>query len=176
MHSPVLAAMSGGAHWQEFDNADAQKANAVGAAYVALAASADPVTEVRALIASGKVTNPRTETINGVQTTHYSGLLTPDDFSTHGTGADAALAAHRQALIAQGVKTVQIDIWVDYKNLVVRRDMLKTLATGGTISGEVDYSDYGVQFQATPPPAADTFNAGKQLANAGKASGQPVVS
>jgi hypothetical protein len=163
----------GGTHWLEYDNTDLRKLNAGTAALVSLEANADPVAEVQALIASGKVADPRSETVNGVQTTHYSADLTPDDFKPTGSSADAALAAHRQLLIATGVKTDHVDVWVDSHNLVVRRDNRETSGTGAVVSGEADYTDYGVQFLPTPPPATDTLNAGKAMANAATKGQQP---
>jgi hypothetical protein len=162
----VLQAL-GGDHWMEYDNSDLKQLGSASAAYVDMMASASPVAEIHAMITSGKLTNPRPETVDGVQTTHYSAELTPDGLTGYGQSGDA-LAAEREVLHAQGVKTLSIDVWVDSHGLIVQRYVRKELGSGVTSEAQVSYSDYGVQFQATPPPAADTINVGKKMVDAGK--------
>lgn len=163
----------GGAHWMEFDFADlARTQGSAGAAFQAEAKSADPLTLVRALVVTGKVTSAGPESISGIPTTHYTADLTPADLA--GTNASAAdreqLGIMQQLLKARGVTNDHIDLWVDSNNLLVKKDEKLATATG-TQEIAVSYSDYGVQFAATPPAAYDTFNAGKPLA-----SKQPGVS
>ncbi|GAB2692583.1 hypothetical protein [Kitasatospora kifunensis] len=174
MHMPqsTLAQM-GGKHWFKYSYADLSKI--MGAAGDTLKdglKKADPLAAVQAAIASGKVTEVGKESLSGVATTHYTADLTLDQMSGQGVLSSAQVDALRQQLKSQGVTSAHYDVWVDGQGLLVKQET-KSQTANGAIDLSVNYSDYGTQVTATPPPADDTLDAAQLLAQQGKQLGQP---
>ncbi|MFG3228401.1 hypothetical protein ACGF07_26965 [Kitasatospora sp. NPDC048194] len=157
----------GGRHWMHYSQAD--QAKATGGSSDQLK-DADPVEGVRALIATGKVTEVGQETVAGKATTHYSGVLDLNDITAAaGKGmTQQQLDQLKEKLRTAGISKETIDVWVDADQLVVQRT-----ETGDTKAGafkaSVLYSDYGVAVDTTAPDPSDTVEASELQKLAGTA-------
>ncbi|KOV93402.1 lipoprotein [Streptomyces sp. NRRL B-1140] len=108
--------------------------------------STTPNQSVKLLLSSGDVRKVGRETVRGRSTTHWSGTV---------TAADVADAGLRKQLTGAGVTTETVDIWVDERNLLVKKVEKARMATG-LMTQTAHYADYGVEVRAERPPRSDT--------------------
>ncbi|WP_432118397.1 hypothetical protein [Streptomyces sp. bgisy032] len=108
--------------------------------------STTPNQSVKLLLSSGDVRKVGRETVRGRRVTHWSGTVTTADVT------DAAL---RKRLTEAGVTTETVDIWLDERNLLVKK-VEKARMAGGPMTQTAHYADYGVRVRAERPPEADT--------------------
>ncbi|PWI43658.1 hypothetical protein [Streptomyces sp. ICBB 8177] len=153
----AASAQLDGKHWVKYSYADLAKIMGAGsgAAMQQLMQNDNPVHNVQLALASGTLHRVGTETVRGVAATHYEGTENTGSLST----ASGLTAAEREQLQRQlkqaGVTSGTVDLWVDAHNLPVKvADRMQT--SQGTVSSTLYYSDYGVAFSETAPPASDT--------------------
>ncbi|MFJ7291708.1 hypothetical protein [Streptomyces collinus] len=108
--------------------------------------STTPNQSVKLLLSSGDVRKVGEETVRGRTATHWSGTV---------AAADIADAALRKQLTGAGVTTETVDIWIDKRNLLVKK-VEKARMTTGLMTQTAHYADYGVRVRADRPPASDT--------------------
>ncbi|MBV2154483.1 hypothetical protein [Kitasatospora sp. SUK 42] len=151
----------GGKHWVHYSQADQAKASGGMSDQLK---SADPVEGVRALIATGKVTEVGQETVAGKATTHYSGVLNADEIAAAAgkSMTQDQLDQLKEKLTAAGLSQETIDVWVDADQLVVQRTEAGDTKAGAFKAG-VLYSDYGVAVTTTAPAASDTVEAAELM-------------
>jgi hypothetical protein len=119
---------------------------------------------------NGSVKNLGSETIDGMQTTHYRAQL---DFAKLPNAVPANERAAAQQLVTalqkRGVAPhgLPVDAWIDSKNLVRRVQMnyAQPLPNSQTanVAIKVDYLDYGPQPSPTVPPPSQTLDLLKLL-------------
>ncbi|WP_419997197.1 hypothetical protein [Streptomyces boninensis] len=118
-----------------------------------------PGQAVKLLLTSKDVKKVGTETVRGVKTTHYAGTVDVADMTRKSSKelTEEQLKAIEQQLKTAGVTTQKVDIWVDGKDLMIKR-----LESGDTKNGpyrmEAYYSDYGTKVSAEEPPAGQTVD------------------
>ena len=143
-----FARQLGGRHWIRYTyDYLATLGGGSGAMMTDLMRNTTPNQSVRLLLASEDVRKVGEEKVAGVSTTHYSGTV-----DVAGLAAGSAL---RKQLTQAGVTTETVDIWVDGKDLLVKKAE-KADTANGALTQTAYYSDYGVQVSADRPPAADT--------------------
>jgi hypothetical protein len=108
--------------------------------------STTPNQSVKLLLSSADVRKIGEETVRGRSATHWSGTV---------TAADVADAGLRKQLTEAGVTTETVDIWVDKRNLLVKK-VEKARMTTGLMNQTAHYADYGVAVRAERPPRSDT--------------------
>ncbi|MGW2523209.1 hypothetical protein ACWC09_40750 [Streptomyces sp. NPDC001617] len=152
-----FAEQVGGKHWIRYAYADlANLAGGSGALLKDQMRKTTPNQSVKLLLASGDVKKVGSEQVRGVDTTHYSGTVDIADFARKNASLPASqLAALKKALTQAGVSTETVDIWVDGKDLLVKK-VEKGTMSAGEYTQTAYYSDYGVKVSATRPPASDT--------------------
>ncbi|MFF7763093.1 LolA-like protein [Streptomyces griseorubiginosus] len=141
----AFAAKTGGRHWLRYGYEDLRSLGG-GADLAEQMRSTTPDQSVRLLLDSEDVRAVGEETVDGRSTTHYSGTVAVGDIT------DAGL---RQRLRSAGVTGESLDIWIDEKNLLVKK-VEKSSTAGGKVTQSAHYSDYGVKVAVRRPPAADT--------------------
>ncbi|MFE3164403.1 hypothetical protein [Streptomyces sp. NPDC059224] len=145
---PAFARKLGGKHWIKYPyDYLATLGGGSGAMMTDLMRNTTPNRSVRLLLASGDVRRTGEEQVSGVHTTHYSGTVSVSDLS-----GESELRAQ---LTEAGVGTETVDIWVDDKNLLVKK-VERAATASGTMAQTAYYSDYGVPVAAEQPPAGDT--------------------
>ncbi|MEV6171171.1 hypothetical protein AB0L99_23400 [Streptomyces sp. NPDC051954] len=141
----AFAAKADGKHWLKYAYADLEELG--GSAGLAdQMRSTTPHQSVKLLLDSDDVHKVAEETVAGQSTTRYSGTV---------TAADVTDAALRRQLQGAGVTTETVDIWVNEKNLLVKK-VENTSTASGRLTQTALYSDYGVQVSVRKPPTADT--------------------
>ncbi|MFG3158492.1 hypothetical protein ACGFY8_01280 [Streptomyces sp. NPDC048232] len=134
-----FAARVGGRHWIKYVYADLEDlGGGAGAGFADQMRNTTPHQAVKQLLAAEDVRKVGEEKTRGRRATHWSGTV--------------------------GGPTAQtVDIWVDDRNLLVKK-----VERGRTKTGELTqtayYSDYGVEVSAERPPAADTADFKELLA------------
>lgn len=112
-----------------------------------------PGQTLQQLKASGDVRKVGTETIDGVETTHYTATIDP---------AKIPNGARLQKLT--GASYEPVDVWVDgdehVKRLHIAYSMTGAAAAGVGSSNEMTmtFSDYGKQVDVSVPPDAETYD------------------
>ncbi|MGW4911219.1 hypothetical protein [Streptomyces sp. NPDC004270] len=145
---PAFARQLGGKHWIKYPYAYlATLGGGSGAMMTDLMRHTTPNQSVRLLLASGDVRRTGEEQVSGVHATHYSGTVSVSDLS-----GESEL---RDQLTQAGVGTETVDIWVDDKDLLVKK-VEKAATPNGAMTQTAYYSDYGVKVTAERPPAGDT--------------------
>lgn len=121
--------------------------------------STDPAALLAYLRASGSVTDEGPQTLNGVATTHYHGVINLDGYAATVPAAQRAAAAQAIAAYEQasGSSTLPVDVWIDDTNLVRQLDMDLSVASAAgnvSVSFSMSFYDYGPQAAVTAPPAS----------------------
>ncbi|MFC0529248.1 hypothetical protein [Phytohabitans kaempferiae] len=144
-----------GKRWMKMDLAAA--GGQAGSAFADQMDDIDPVRQVKTLLAAESVTVVGEETVNGVQTVHYT---VTNPLSTYLGQLDAELRkSAEEELTKQGVKEVKTDLWVDEQYQPRRVHVV----TGTASEVTVDYTDYGKPATIDAPPAAEVFDFAKAL-------------
>ncbi|WP_405556031.1 hypothetical protein OHV08_19600 [Streptomyces canus] len=141
----TFAAKMGGKHWLRYAYDDLKTLGG-GADLADQMRSTTPNQSVRLLLDSGDVREVGRETVDGQAATHYSGTVRVEDVT------DTEL---RRRLQDADVTAETVDIWINEKNLLVKK-VEKTSTTNGRVTQSAHYSDYGVKVAVQKPPAADT--------------------
>jgi hypothetical protein len=156
----------GGKHWLKYDYDAYAKLGGASTAFVSdQLQNSNPAQSVQMIIASGDVKKAGSQTVRGVRATHYSGTV---DVAALAAKSDNGLSAKelkalKKQLEAAGIKTEQIDLWVNGDNLLVKKTEQGSTANG-TMRSTTYYSGYGTKVSVTAPPAADTLDFTKLLA------------
>ncbi|MEV0735997.1 hypothetical protein AB0I51_08500 [Streptomyces sp. NPDC050549] len=152
-----FAAQAGGKHWIKYAYDDLAKLGGSSGAYLKdQMQNSTPNQSVKLLLASGDVKKVGAESVRGQQTTHYSGTVNVADLATKNSNLTASqLAGLKKQLTSAGVSTERVDIWINAKDLLVKK-VEKGEMSSGEYSQTAYYSDYGVKVEATVPPASDT--------------------
>ncbi|MFD8725572.1 hypothetical protein ACFV2H_48470 [Streptomyces sp. NPDC059629] len=158
---PAFARQLGGKHWIKYpyDYLDTLGGGS-GAMMTDLMRNTTPNQSVRLLLASEDVRRVGEEKVSGEPTTHYSGTVHVSDLV-----GDSTL---QKQLSQAGVSKETVDIWVDGKNLLVKKTE-KADTANGAMNQTAYYSDYGVKVSAERPPAGDTQDFGTLLKKRGAA-------
>lgn len=123
---------------------------------------------------SGTVHTVGTSTVHGAPATEYR--LTASLSKAAAKLPAAQAKAVRRAVTSIGVDTVPVRVWIDKQGRVVR--MSETIApTTGAAAGHTttvvaDYSDFGVPVQVSAPPAGQTTDLSRLLANVPATAGK----
>ncbi|MFB7946479.1 hypothetical protein ACFC6L_16360 [Kitasatospora phosalacinea] len=155
-----MAAQLGGAHWIKYGYADLAKLmGAAGDSLKNQLQNADPVSSVRALIASGKVEKTGTENVGGVKSTKYEGDLAAADLAQ--AGGKGLTSEQTEALQKQftdsGITTEHIEVWISTDNLLVKKVESFDSKVGKVVSTAL-YTDYGSSVTTSAPSAGDTVD------------------
>ncbi|GHF29835.1 putative lipoprotein [Streptomyces griseoluteus] len=155
--SDTFAKRAGGRHWIRYGYADlARGGDGVGMYLKDQMRNTTPNQSVKMLLASGDVRRVGTERVQGARATHYRGRVRVADLAGRDSGLSAReLAGLKRQLDQAGVRTETVDLWIDHRNLLVKKVERADTAQGSLVSTAY-YRDYGVRIAAEAPPASDT--------------------
>ncbi|MGI5377476.1 hypothetical protein ACQEV2_25195 [Streptomyces sp. CA-251387] len=129
----TFAEKTGGKHWIKYAYDDLEHlAGSSGADLADQMRGTAPHTSVKLLLSSTDVRKVGEETVSGERTSHYSGTVQ-----------------------GEGATEQTVDIWVDDRDLLVKKVEKGRTATG-PLTQTAYYSDYGVKGEVQKPPAGDT--------------------
>ncbi|MFI0777839.1 hypothetical protein [Streptomyces sp. NPDC021212] len=162
----------GGKHWIKYDyDALAQKAGASGAFLKDQMQNNNPSRSVQLLMASGKVKKVGSEDVKGAETTHYTGTVKVSELTKMQSKdmSQSDLDALQKQMEQSGMETETIDLWIDSKNLLVKkREQAKS--NNGPYDSTVFYSDYGTKVTVQEPSSSDTVSFDQMAGGAGAQS------
>ncbi|MET9811569.1 hypothetical protein ABZ322_20005 [Streptomyces sp. NPDC006129] len=142
-----FAEQTGGKNWIRYAYDDLEALTGGSGAHLGdRMRTSTPNQSVKLLLASGDVRKVGEETVRGRPATHWSGTVEATDVT------DTAL---RKQLTEAGVTTETVDIWIDQRNLLVKK-VEKARTTTGLMTQTAHYGDYGVRVRAERPPLSDT--------------------
>nr|WP_234382034.1 hypothetical protein [Streptomyces dysideae] len=153
----AFAEKTDGKHWIRYAYDDLEDLGGGSGAYLKdQMRNTTPNQSVNLLLASGDVRRIGEERVRGERTTHYSGTVDVADLTAENSDLDQnRLADLREQLTQAGVTTQTVDIWVNDRDLLVKKVEKGEMATG-ELTQTAYYSDYGVRASARKPPAGDT--------------------
>jgi hypothetical protein len=148
-----------GKRWIRYDYEDLVKTAGGSGAYMKdQMRNTTPNQSVKLLLASRDMEKAGEEIVRGERATHYAGTVEVADLAEqHSDLGESRLADLRNQLEQAGITTETIDIWVNDKDLLVKK-VEKGAMSSGTVSQTAYYSDYGVKVAAEEPPADDTVD------------------
>lgn len=125
----------------------------------------DPVQNTKMLTASKDVREVGKETVDGVETTHYTGTYRVED-------AVAQLPADQQDAIRKtygqlGMDDMKFDLWVDDQQLPRKMAMKSQQTASGVLSMTITYRDFGKPVNIAEPPASQVTDFSEMMRNLG---------
>ncbi|MER8013309.1 hypothetical protein ACIQ7S_10220 [Streptomyces griseoluteus] len=155
--SDTFAKRAGGRHWIKYGYADlARGGEGFGMYLKDQMRNTTPNQSVKMLLASGDVRRVGTERVRGARATHYRGRVRVAGLAARESGlSERELAGLKRQLDQAGVRTETVDLWIDHRNLLVKKVERADTAQGSLVSTAY-YRDYGVRIVAEAPPASDT--------------------
>jgi predicted small lipoprotein YifL len=121
----------------------------------------NPVEQVKTLLAGGTAKAVGNETIDGVQTAHYSGTV-PVAKAIEQVDAEYRSTA-KKTYDDAGVKTITTDMWIDAEYRPHRAHVV----AGSMSDLTVEYSGYNEPVTVSTPAASETFDFAKMLKGIG---------
>ncbi|NGO66931.1 hypothetical protein G5C65_00830 [Streptomyces sp. SB3404] len=159
--------------WVKYDyDVLAQKGGASGAYLKDQIQNNNPARSVQLLLATGKVKAVGKESVRGVQATHYTGVVELGELTRSQSQelSESDLKALEQQFRQLGLTKERIDLWIDDKDLLIKKREVARSSTGSTdVDNTVYYSDYGTPVNVSAPAGAMNF---EDMAGAGAAAGQ----
>jgi hypothetical protein len=152
-----FARQTGGRHWIKYAYDDLERLGGSSGAYLKdQMTHTTPNQSVKLLLASGDVRRVGTDKVRGRDTAHYAGTVDVADL----TGRNSHLSRSqlddlKKTLEGAGVTTETVDVWVDDRDLLVKKVERGETAQGG-YTQTAYYSDYGTTVSAKAPAADDT--------------------
>lgn len=165
MRSSVFSqlGLSGDKQWVKVDLA--QLAQQGGLDLSSLAnTSPTPASALSYLRGSGDVREVGSESVGGVDTTHYKVTVDLERAAAKSTGAERQ--SLKRLIHASGVKKLPVDVWIDGKGYV-KQVVYAQRAEKGSKPVRVTMSlhDYGAPVTVKPPPASATVDFMQALGN-----------
>lgn len=125
----------------------------------------DPVQNTKMLTASKDVREVGKETVDGVETTHYTGTYRVED-------AVAQLPADQQDAIRKtygqlGMDDMKFDLWVDDQQLPRKMAMKSQQTADGVMNMTIKYRDFGKPVNIAEPPASQVTDFSEMMRNLG---------
>lgn len=156
----AMAAQLGGKHWIRYGyDAMAKMAGGSGSYLKDTMQNNNPVKSVDVALASPDTRNLGSETVRGVQATHYRSTVDVQEIAGRTVqGLTAQEQAQLKASLTKAGVTVEtIDLWVSKDNLPVEA-LITADTKAGTMKTTTYYSDYGTAVSTKPPAAFDTVD------------------
>jgi hypothetical protein len=170
MDYPALSAELGGKQWAEIDLSKSTGSLGSLSGLIDSAKDQSPTTEIAALVASGDVTKVGAETVQGQQTTHYSGTLTAAQLLSARAQIDdlsaSQLASLKSAVQTGGVTSETVNLWVSSSGLPVE-EKYSVKTADGTLTEDMYMSDWGAPVPVGAPPASEVYNLTNSINSAG---------
>ncbi len=155
-----------GKHWLKFDISKTGEKGPGQGAPGASQADQNPATESTFLTGAKDVKKVGTETVDGVETTRYSGVVTLTDLKASLKGEGKATRERRGKSIKQyekfGVDKLTMDMWVDGEDHT-KQFRMKGDADKGPLDMTITFLDLNKPVTVTAPPAKDTMDLAEMM-------------
>jgi hypothetical protein len=159
LNDPQLSSMAGGKSWVEFNLSSMGALGSSMGGLINSLKTESPTSYLSAMVASGDLKDVGTDTLNGVQTTEYTGTLTGAQAATLVSSVNGLTAPEvqelKQLFTAGGIQSETMTAWVNSDNLPVQVTETNTSTSLGTTTDITDFTDWGAPVTITDPPAAE---------------------
>jgi hypothetical protein len=165
MRSPVFSqlGLSNDKQWIKLDLAQLGEQQGIDLSSLANA-SPTPTSALSYLRGSSKVREVGSESVGGVDTTHYKVTVDLERAAAKSTGAERR--SLNRVVRASGVKKLPIDVWVDGKGYVRKVEYAQRTGGGSKpVRVTMTLHDYGAPVTVKPPPASATVDFMQALGN-----------
>ncbi|MEU8781209.1 hypothetical protein [Streptomyces sp. NPDC048637] len=165
------AAVLDGKHWLKFALKDKEAGDFGG---MQRQADQDPAAQASLLPQSDDVKKVGEETVDGVRTTHYAGVVDVAELQKKRAAKSSPDAERRTKVVEQyqqlGVSELRLDLWVGPGDRTVKlRERAR--AAQGPLDVTIRFFDVNKPVTVQAPPASDTMDLEKQLREAQKELG-----
>ncbi|WP_433329424.1 LppX_LprAFG lipoprotein [Spirillospora sp. CA-294931] len=164
MKMPAMAGagLPGGKTWLKMDLSKLGEATGMNMdQMLQQAQQMDPVQQTKMLTASKDAREVGKETVNGVQTTHFTGTYRASEALAQLPADQQKLA--RESLQKMGMDGMAFDLWVDDQQLPRKMAM----KSGTKMSMTMTYRDFGKPVEITAPPAGQVTDFSAMMKNLG---------
>jgi hypothetical protein len=160
VNAPALSSMiPGGKSWVRLDLEQVAKGAGVDLNQMIAQAAQNPANVLDLLRSAGSVQTVGTETVDGVQTTHYRATI--DLSKAAGLVGGPAQQAVQHLIDNGGPSTIPVDVWIGDDGLVRRVSIDDRITVSGqtaSVKVQLDISDYGATANVTAPPSDQVFD------------------
>ncbi len=174
MRMPALqSAIPGAKPWMKLDLEAMGKAHGIDFSALMNSSSNDPATILSYLQGvSSNIQNLGTETVDGVQTTHYKATVDFHRVMAALERKDPKAAASIQQVMAMSGETAEpVEVWIDEAGLLRQETVHSHMPSlGADMTFTMDLSDFGTAVDVTAPPASQTSDFMKLLQQAQSSS------
>ena len=150
--------LPGGKPWIRLDLQKAGKAAGVDFSQLMGGGSQNPTDSLAILRHAGDFSSVGSDTVGGVETTHYHGTI---DLEKAAESGGAPAATIKRLLEAGAPTQYPADVWIDDAGLIRRLTTAYDETVGGktlSMSMTMDMSDYGSPVDVSAPPASQVFD------------------
>jgi type II secretory pathway pseudopilin PulG len=161
MPAAVTQRLPGGKPWMKLDLKELGKASGVDLEKAMQANQQNPGDMLKALkgVSDSKVVGH--ESIRGADTTHYHAEVDLKK-AVERVATDEGAQQFSQMADSIGVSSLPVDVWIDGNGRVARQTV-KFSSTQFTMDFTIDYTQFGVAVDVTPPPDDQVMDAGAFL-------------
>lgn len=132
-------------------------------------AGKNPAADSTFLTGSKDVKKVGTETVDGVETTHYKGTVSLDDLRTTLKDKNKETREQREKSIEQyekmGLDSMTMDMWIDGEHHT-KQFRMRGDAQKGPLDMTITFLDYNKPVKVTAPPAKDTADLAEMMKGA----------
>lgn len=158
MKDAELTGALGGKTWVSFDLANMGALGSAMSAETGTLKNANPADLIESMLVSDNLADLGPQTVDGVQTTHYSGTVNPATAYDNPQAKKYLTPAQIQQLQSldstAGASTEKLDLWLASDGLPVKIVMVDTTSAGSTTS-TMQFSRWGQPVDISAPPAAE---------------------
>lgn len=169
MKIPALSSELGGKPWAKVSLGTMGSLGSTLQSLVDSAKNTDPAAQLQPLLASGDLKKVGTETVDGVQATHYAGTVDPATAFSSSQAAKnltpAQISQIKSMLSSAGVTTEKIDVWVGSDGLPVEETIDMTTAAGAE-KIDLHMSGWGQPISVAAPPAGQVSDITSMMGSA----------
>ncbi|WP_411091181.1 LppX_LprAFG lipoprotein [Streptomyces sp. 049-1] len=155
-----------GKSWMKFDLSALGAGEELDQLGSASQADKNPATESTFLTGAKDVEKVGTETVDGVETTHYKGTVTVAELEKTLAGEDRATREKRQKSLEQyeklGVDKLNMDLWIDGDDRT-KQFRMRGQADKGPLDMTFTFLGFNEPVKVAAPPAKDTMDLAEMM-------------
>lgn len=151
--------VSGGKQWIKVDLGKLAQQQGIDLSSLANA-NPTPASALEYLRGASRVRTVGTDSIQGVDTTHYKVTVDLERAAARSTGSTRR--SLRRVIQTTGVKKLPVDVWIDGKNYL-RKLAYAQPAGNGSVRISMELHDYGPPITVKPPPASSVADLSQAL-------------
>ncbi|MFE0672710.1 DUF1396 domain-containing protein [Streptomyces sp. NPDC058867] len=164
--NPEMAKEMDGKSWMKFDMSALGDDALGGGAPGASQAEQNPAADSTLLTGSKDLEKVGTETVDGVETTHYKGTVPLDTLRDSLKDEDKDVREKREKSLEQyedmGIETLTMDMWIDGEDHT-KQFRVKGEGDKGPLDLTITFLDYNQPVTVKAPPAQDTFDLAEMM-------------